>query len=272
MGYVRTDSKPTGKESTIYGLSTYVAQPPQASPAKGIIVMVPDAFGWKFNNNRLLVDTYAASGFRVYLPDFMEGVSAPIWVLPRMERLFSVSSIWDWMCKPYDLFWAVCGMGPFLWWNMIGTSHPRVTGFLEKLKSSPVEEDKGLKVGVAGFCWGGKHVIMLSHQNEAHLIDSVFTAHPSALTLPQDIDNVRKPVSIAVGDKDSWLNHEQIAQVRNTFQRLNREVIGMKSEVVVYPGAAHGFSVRIDVENDKQVEQSQEAEKQAVSWFNKTLE
>lgn len=270
-GFLRTDKQPTGTEATIYGLPTYVSHPPTDSLAKGIIVFVPDAYGWEFINNRLLCDTYAASGFRVYLPDFMEGVSSPVYLLPILDRLTSMSSFRDWIYKPYDIFWFVYGLVPFFWRNMPNTSHPRVTKFLERIRTAPTVEDKGLKVGVAGFCWGGKHVIMLTHKDEAHLIDSVFTAHPSALNLPSDIDNVHKSVSVAVGSKDNWLSPEQVVQVQKTLRKLENEVDGMRSEVVVYPGASHGFSVRIDFRNAEQLEQSQQAERQAIQWFERTL-
>lgn len=65
---------PTGTTTTIHGLPVYIAKPPEGVTPKGIIVMVPDAFGWDFVNNRLLSDNYAEKGgFLVYLPDFMNG-------------------------------------------------------------------------------------------------------------------------------------------------------------------------------------------------------
>ena len=67
-----SDKTPTGTETTIHGLPTYVALPEGES--KGLIVYIPDAFGWKFNNNRVLADQYAKNGgFTVYLPEFMDG-------------------------------------------------------------------------------------------------------------------------------------------------------------------------------------------------------
>lgn len=64
----------TGSETTIHGLPTYVAQPPEGVTPKGIVVFVPDAFGWCFVNNRVLCDRYAKNGsLLVYLPDFMDG-------------------------------------------------------------------------------------------------------------------------------------------------------------------------------------------------------
>lgn len=66
--------KPTGTTATIHGLPTYVAYPDNDTTPKGIVVMIPDAFGWDFVNNRLLCDSYAKKGnFLVYLPDFMDG-------------------------------------------------------------------------------------------------------------------------------------------------------------------------------------------------------
>lgn len=270
-GYLRNDKDALGSTSTVYGLKSYIAEPPSTQPTKGIIVFVPDAFGWEFMNNRLLADTYAAAGFRVYLPDFMEGVPVPTYMLHSMDRLTTTSSVWDIISKPYHLFWVICAIAPFTWRNLPGTSHPRVISFLEKLKTKPMEKDRGLKVGVAGFCWGGKHVVMLTHKHEAHLIDACFTAHPSALSLPRDIDNARMPISIAVGDRDSWLTPKQTQEVQGALKKLETQVEGMHSEVIVYEGAGHGFSVRIDIHNAKQVEQSREAEDQAIRWFEKFL-
>ena len=66
---------PKGEVETLHSFSTYIAEPPNGEP-KGIITVVPDAFGWDFINNRLLADVYAERvGARVLLPDFMDGVS-----------------------------------------------------------------------------------------------------------------------------------------------------------------------------------------------------
>ena len=46
-----------------------------AAAARGIVVIVPDLFGWKLNNSRVLADRYAErAGYTVYLPDFMDGI------------------------------------------------------------------------------------------------------------------------------------------------------------------------------------------------------
>jgi dienelactone hydrolase len=66
-------SEPTGKETTLHGLPTYVAEPEAGVTPKGLIVVITDAFGWEFVNNRVLSDRYAKAGYLVYCPDFMNG-------------------------------------------------------------------------------------------------------------------------------------------------------------------------------------------------------
>ena len=75
------EGEPLGHEGKVHGLDCYVTESADGTEPKGIIVIVPDAFGWKFNNNRILADHYATKGpFRVYLPDFMDGQSYQILV------------------------------------------------------------------------------------------------------------------------------------------------------------------------------------------------
>ncbi len=65
---------PTGSTAKIHNVNTYVASPPNGTPPRGIIVVVPDVFGWTFSNTRVLADSYAKKGnFTVYVPDFMNG-------------------------------------------------------------------------------------------------------------------------------------------------------------------------------------------------------
>jgi hypothetical protein len=65
---------PRGKEAVVHGRNTYIAQPEDGCTVEGIIMIVPDAFGWQFVNNRILADHYALRGnYRVYLPEFMDG-------------------------------------------------------------------------------------------------------------------------------------------------------------------------------------------------------
>lgn len=63
-----------GSVTKVHGLNTYVVEPSKDRRAKGIIVIISDAFGLESVSNRLLADAYATKGgYKVYLPDFMLG-------------------------------------------------------------------------------------------------------------------------------------------------------------------------------------------------------
>lgn len=82
-------------------METYVARPPNGMKAKGIIVILPDAFGLPFVNNKLLADHYAEKGqYLAYLPDFMDGKACPEWVIQTMASTARTGTAWDWASKP----------------------------------------------------------------------------------------------------------------------------------------------------------------------------
>ncbi|KAF2094243.1 alpha/beta-hydrolase [Rhizodiscina lignyota] len=262
------EGTPTGTVETLYGLATYVASPPSGTAPKGTVVIIPDAFGWKFNNNRILADNYAKKGsFRVLLPDFMGG-----WDL-NPELL----NIMDYVTEKHEslgvhTFWkavyVVRGIPMFVSW-LYGARHsatwPGVLGYFKKLRS----EDESQPIGAAGFCWGGKHVFLLARDTEKSasgksLINAGFTAHPSSLKLPADIDAVKLPVSVACPSEDHHIRGDKILEVEAGLKQCPAEC-----EVKTYEGATHGFAVRANPKVPKENEQGIEAEDQAISWFTK---
>ena len=166
-------------------------------------------------------------------------------------------------------------LGPFLIRNRPTVAWPKITSWFKSLR-----EDKSLDlpIGVAGFCWGGLYSIMLS-QNAAEsrtssgqaLADAFFGAHVSNVTVPQDIEKVTLNFSLATGDDDAVMDMKQVKQVQEVLKRKEESV---DSEVVIYPGAKHGFAVRASrAEPDSQeTKQAEEAEKQAIAWFQRQFE
>ncbi|CAJ0549945.1 Ff.00g065400.m01.CDS01 [Fusarium sp. VM40] len=264
------DGKWTGKVRNIFGRQTYVATPLDDVPIKGIVVIVPGAYGWEFVNNRLLADHYASRGhFLVYLPDFMDGRPAPLWLLDVMARFGDANSIWDLIWKPWYTAQLVYGVVPFFMYNSSGRAWPRIRSFFEAVR---LHEGSERRIGAAGFCWGGRPVMTLARSdvdtaNSKPLVDAVFAGHPSGLSLPGDAENVTKPISVAIGDKDQVTPMSQVNVMRSVWQGLEDVPI----ELVVYPGAGHGFCVRVDSNNKNQFQQSEEAEEQALRWFGKYL-
>ncbi|EWG55598.1 hypothetical protein FVEG_13580 [Fusarium verticillioides 7600] len=260
---------PTGRWDTVHGLRTYIATPPAGKSPKAIIVIIPDAFGVDFVNNQILADHYAsAADYLVYLPDFMNGSAAPV------RTMISMAHLWDetgsWLSKPYYLLATMLDFVPFLIRNRFGVCWPRVTGFLKDLQQ---HKDAALPVGIAGFCWGGLHTVRLTHNtvetktdSGRALADAFFTAHPSSVDVAQDIGNVARPLSIAIGDDDAVMGMKQVRQAESILEGKD-----VDTSVVIYPGAKHGFSIRASrAEPDsKETRQAEEAEEQAIAWFKR---
>jgi dienelactone hydrolase len=156
---------------------------------------------------------------------------------------------------------------PFLYHNRPGKSYPLVKDFFKALREG---EGAALPVGAAGFCWGGKHTVLLAADVEKvggkPLLDAGFTGHPSMLSIPGDIENMSRPVSFAVGEKDSALSMQQAEQIK---QIVEAKPDGQRGELVVYPGVGHGFCVRADTAILDVAKQAAEAEDQCIRWFDK---
>lgn len=160
---------------------------------------------------------------------------------------------------------------PFLIRNRFSVAWPRVTGFLKALQA---HNDEGSPVGIAGFCWGGLHAIRLTHETaeatsaSGHpLADAVFTAHPSSVDVPTDINNVARNLSIAIGDDDPVMGMKQVRQAKAILAGKSN----IDTEVIIYPGAKHGFSIRASraKPDSTETQQAEEAEEQAIAWFRR---
>ena len=268
--------KPLGTLTTIHNRPTYVAKPPDGTQPKGIIIIIPDAFGLPFPNNKHLADTYAREGpFLVYLPDFMDGKAAPGWMVDTLGEVMKTKSLRDWVTKPYYVAWTMYGFIPFLYHNGFKTSMPKVTAFFEAVRENEAKE-MNLPIGDSGFCWGGKHTFALASgeyktSSGQVLCDAHFTAHPSAVKVPGDVKGVKLPFSMALGTKDMVMSLDEGKQVE-AILREKADKEGLKhSEVVYYEGAGHGFGVRADPGNAEVQKHADASVQQALKFFNRVF-
>ena len=161
----------------------------------------------------------------------------------------------------------VASFAQFLIYNRFAVAKPRVYKFFHDLRAN---EAASLPVGAAGFCWGGMYVFLLCSDSEKaangkSLVDCGFTAHPSNLAIPADAQNVNLPLSMVIGDVDFLMPLAQVQQTKAILEEKGKDM----HEVVIIPGAKHGFAVRSDPDDKKGVEQGLQAEEQAVQWFTK---
>jgi dienelactone hydrolase len=187
----------------------------------------------------------------------------------------------------YKPIWLLKALRIAIPWKMkteIPATHPGVLTFFQTLrKSEPPFPTNNLKIGAAGFCWGGKHAFILAqdkpetrivrHQSQIEstkdmqLLDCAFTAHPSYINLPDDVESLTLPMSVAVGDDDMALKGPKALEMKKILEAVE----GNKNEVIILPGAKHGFAVRSRPEEKYEMEMAAKAEIQAMEWFKRWL-
>jgi dienelactone hydrolase len=206
--------------------------------------------------------------------------------MPLVDKIVQPAASWltTLLYKPLYILQAIFYAIPWRLRNLPFVSKPRVFSFFEALRTSPPPfPTDNLKIGAAGFCWGGKYTVLLAqdtpssrvHRNPegstsralGPLIDCGYTAHPSMLSVPGDIDAVILPLSIAVGDNNMVL--------KGPLALLTKEILEKKNagdhEVNIIPGAKHNFAIRPNAEDRFQMECAEKAELQAIAWFERWL-
>jgi dienelactone hydrolase len=188
--------------------------------------------------------------------------------------------------------WAVQTLYATLLWlfkTRTSVCKPRIFDFLTQIRmqAPPFATDE-LRIGVAGFCWGGRHAFLLaadpvgsrverygsSTEKPEALVDCAFTAHPSMLVLPREVEDVRVPMSVCVGEEDMMMSREQVGEMKRVLEGKRGSMEVEKKgdhEVVTIEGAEHGFAVRSDPGDEFMVECAMKAEKQAIEWFQRWM-
>ncbi|CAI0466437.1 unnamed protein product [Linum tenue] len=137
--------------------------------------------------------------------------------------------------------------------------HKQDKGFEDAKAVIESLKNKGVSaIGAAGFCWGAKVVVELAHINAGVLL------HPSFVTV-DDIKEVKAPLAVLGAEFD----HLSPPALVKQFE----EVLATKPEfdgfVKIFPGVAHGWTVRYKAEDEAEVKAAEEAHNDALEWFAK---
>ena len=128
------------------------------------------------------------------------------------------------------------------------------------------------KVGITGFCWGGRIVWMASAANPrlkagvawyGRLMTMVNAATP---THPHDIaEKLQWPVLGLYGGKDDGIPMDTVEEMKTRLSFGGKA--SQASEFVIYPEAPHAFHA--DYRPSYRKEAAEDGFKRAVAWFKK---
>ncbi|XP_042431359.1 endo-1,3;1,4-beta-D-glucanase-like [Zingiber officinale] len=221
-----------GEGSVVESLGGLKAYTVGSPSSNAAVVLVSDIFGYEAPNLRKLADKVAAAGFLVVVPDFFYGDP----YVPNPEK-------------------------PLMTWL---EDHGTDKGFEDAKSVIEYLKSKGITlIGAAGFCWGGKVVTELA---KTDYVNAVVMLHPSLVKL-DDINEIKRPTSILAAENDSITPLEIVKQ----FEEILCTRTEVDSFVKVFPGVAHGWTVRYGTDDEAAVEKAEEAHKDLLDWFEKYL-
>ncbi|XP_023894324.1 endo-1,3;1,4-beta-D-glucanase [Quercus suber] len=211
------------------GLQTYITGSPDSKLA---IILISDVFGYEAPNLRKLADKIAGTGFLVVVPDFFYGDP----IIDFNDPNFDVNS---WL-KVHN----------------VDKGNEDAKAVIAALRSKGVSA-----IGAAGFCWGGVVLVKLASSTELH---AAVILHPGPITEDQ-INDVKVPIAILGAEIDHMSPPEQLKQFG--------EKLSAKSEfdsfVKIFPGVAHGWTVKYNVEDESAVKSAEESHLDMLNWFAK---
>lgn len=133
------------------------------------------------------------------------------------------------------------------------------------------------RVGVTGFCWGGRIVWLYSaHSKELDAGVAWYGrlvaregAQPNPLTPRQPVDvadELKAPVLGLYGGKDTGIPVETVERLRAALKK-SKSKAAQRSEIVLYPEAGHGFHA--DYRPSYNKEAATDGWQRMLAWFKK---
>jgi len=127
------------------------------------------------------------------------------------------------------------------------------------------------KLGVTGFCWGGRIVWMYAAHNQKLKGGVAWYGATARAFAPGDqtaldvVSQIKAPVLGLYGAADQGIPVDTVEKMRDALKAAGNQ----KCEFVVYPDTPHGFNA--DYRPSYRKEAAEDGWKRCVAWFGKTL-
>lgn len=177
----------------------YLSKPEGSGPFPALIVLQE---WWGLNENiKEIVDRFAKEGFLALAPDLYRGTVA--------QNKVEAQSLVDNLSLEAGLL--IC------------------LEAVDYLKSVGVK-----KIGVTGFCMGGKYALYLASKSPEISACVPFYGHVPQP--PQNLEGIKCPVLGNYAQADDGISAEEVQLLKDTLTKY-----GVEHEIIVYRGAHHSF-------------------------------
>jgi len=234
-----------GHELNLRGkFPVYVTDPSGTSSPTKAVILAYDIHGFHMPNSRKFVDRLASEGdFLVVMPDFLRDPPCS-------------------MADDRDKFrqWAISVVGD------------RALDDLNELIDYLKTERHVDRIGIIGFCWGGKQALLAAARGESEIAAAV-SVHGSRLA-PEAVQRILAPTLILHAEKDAMYTPELIKSLVETVEAKQKEHHDHQKEFSrwkVFPGQTHGFALRGNPEDEGVVRAANEAFEDSLAWFKAHL-
>ncbi|EWZ82334.1 hypothetical protein BFJ70_g5665 [Fusarium oxysporum] len=231
------EGAPKGDIVKVGNVTGYLAK--SSKESKQAVLYLPDIFGiWQ--NSKLMADAFAAEGYTCLVVDTFNGDPVPL----EMPEGFDIMK---WLGEGSD------GKNP----HTAEAVDPIVVSGIEYLKSIGITQ-----IAAVGYCLGAKHLIR-------HYKDGIkvgFIAHPSFVE-PEELSAITGPLSIAAAELDDLFTVEKRHESEGILSQSKQDF-----QINLFSGVHHGFAVKGDMKDKRQLFAKEQAFNQAVSWFKRHLE
>lgn len=261
---------PNGEVTKLSDVDVYISKPASypTSPAR-LLLLLTGGTGLLSTNNQLQADRFAAEGYVVVMPDLFGGDPAPN---SKTAAEIAEESNSGSFLDVFKVKAAETAKSFMIDMWLARHTEEKVLPLIKKVLEAAKDEfadavTYGGGVYAAGYCFGGRYVLLLGQEKEvAHAhgqqqgdeeanraktegpwIKAGALAH-ATLVSTQDFVGLKVPVSVVSVESDPLFPDE----VRTAGEDVMRES-GVEHEVQVYPGVPHGeFSALLVIHREMQ--------------------
>jgi len=129
----------------------------------------------------------------------------------------------------------------------------------------------GGKLGITGFCWGGRIVWMYAAHNPALAAGVAWYGNVATGRFPGDkgavqvVDRIKAPILGLYGGADSGIPNDTVEKMRAALKASGN----VRSEIVLYPDTPHAFHA--DYRDSYRKGPAEDGWKRLTSWFGQYL-